>query len=88
MLGVAVVLTITTAKFALQKEDNYQIRRPSEYRIASGELLESEEIKEAENTSDVHVATEIGFNDIEIDEKLKIEDSTYQNELIEYVVHY
>lgn len=85
MLGIAVVLTITTAKFALQKEDNYQIRRPSEYRIASGELLESEEIKEAENTSDVHVATEIGFNDIEIDEKLKIEDSTYQNELIEYV---
>lgn len=85
MLGVAVVLTITTAKFALQKEDNYQIRRPSEYRIASGELLESEEIKEAENTSDIHVATEIGFNNIEIDEKLKIEDSTYQNELIEYV---
>ncbi len=85
MLGVAVVLTITTAKFALQKEDNYQIRRPSEYRIASGELLESEEIKEAEHTSDIHVATEIGFNNIEIDEKLKIEDSTYQNELIEYV---
>lgn len=85
LASVGLVLTLTTAKFALQKEDNYQIRRPSEYRIASGELLEQTEREEKASTSDVHVATEIGFNDIDIKDELKIEDSSYQNELIEYV---
>ncbi len=85
LLGVGVVLTLTTAKFALPKEDNYQIRRPSEYRIASGELMEADDVEEKATTSDIHVATEIGFNDIEVKDELKIEDSAYQSELIEYV---
>ena len=85
LVSVGLVLTLTTAKFALEKEDNYQIRRPSEYRIASGELLENTESEERESTSDVHVATEIGFNDIDIKDELKIEDSAYQKELIQYV---
>lgn len=85
LVGVGLALTLTTAKFALQKEDNYQIRRPSEYRIASGELLDQTENEEKTSTSDIHVATEIGFNDIDIKDELKIEDSSYQSELIEYV---
>ncbi len=85
LAGVGLVLTLTTAKFALQKEDNYQIRRPSEYRIASGELLDQTEREEKTSTSDIHVATEIGFNKIDIKDELKIEDSSYQDELIEYV---
>lgn len=87
LVSVGLVLTLTTAKFALEKEDNYQIRRPSEYRIASGELLENTETESEEKvgTSDVHVATEIGFNDIDIKDELKIEDGAYQQDLIEYV---
>ena len=85
LLGVGAVLTLTTAKFALPKEDNYQIRRPSEYRIASCELMEADDVEEKATTSDIHVATEIGFNDIEVKDELKIEDSAYQSELIEYV---
>ena len=87
LVSVGLVLTLITAKFALEKEDNYQIRRPSEYRIASGELLENTETESEEKvgTSDVHVATEIGFNDIDIKDELKIEDGAYQQDLIEYV---
>ncbi|WP_296114931.1 M15 family metallopeptidase [uncultured Anaerococcus sp.] len=85
LLGVGVALTLTTANFALKQEDNYQIRRPSEYRIASGELLEDKEVEENIGSSDIHVATEIGFNEIDLSDELKIEDQAYQNELIEYV---
>lgn len=84
-LGIGLVLTLTTAKFALQKEDDYQIRRPSEYRIASGELMEDRSKEEKASTNDVHVATEIGFKNIDLKDEQKIEDSSYENELVEYV---
>nr|WP_072537850.1 M15 family metallopeptidase [Anaerococcus mediterraneensis] len=85
LLTLGAVLTFTTIKFALPEKDNYQIKRPSEYRIASGDIsYTSEEIKD-KSTSDVHVATEIGFNDINIADELKIQDSSYSDQLIEYV---
>ena len=84
-LGAGLVLTLTTAKFALQKDDDYQIRRPSEYRIASGQLLADDAKEKKANASDVHVATEIGFKNIDLKDEQKIEDSSYENELVEYV---
>ena len=85
LIGAGLVLTLTTAKFALQKDDDYQIRRPSEYRIASGELMADKAKEEKASTSDVHVATEIGFKNIDLKDEQKIEDSSYENELVEYV---
>ena len=84
-IGVGLALTITTAKFALDKEDDYQIGRPSEYRIASGELLEDRADEETTSNSDIHVATDLGFKDIEVTDEEKIEDSAYEGQLIEYV---
>src|SRR5699024_1159737 len=85
LLGLGTILTLTTAKFALQQEDNYQIRRPSEYRIASGELMEADESEEKISTSDIHIATDLGFKDIDLEDELKIEDSSYQDDLIAYI---
>lgn len=85
LLGLGAVLTLATARFALQKEDDYQIRRPSEYRIASGELMSAVNKDEKASKSEVHVATEIGFKDIKVKDELKVEDSAYQTELISYV---
>lgn len=41
--------------------------------------------EEKASTSDVHVATEIGFKNIDLKDEQKIEDSSYENELVEYV---
>ncbi|MCW6678683.1 M15 family metallopeptidase [Anaerococcus sp. NML200574] len=85
LLGVGALLTITTIKFAIPEKDTYQIKRPSEYRMASGDLVRETNEDKKTQERDVHVATEIGFKDTDIADELKIEDSSYQDQLIEYV---
>lgn len=85
LLGLGTILSLTTIKFALPENDNYQIKRPSEYRMASGEITDEEDKKEDLSTSDIHVATQIGFDNIDIEDRLKVKDTPYTDELIEYV---
>ena len=85
LLSLGAILLATTVKYAIPEKDTYQIKRPSEYRMASGESNEEFENKEKAKSSSIHVATDIGFNDIKIDDNLKIEDSSYSNQLLDYV---
>ena len=66
--------------------DDFTIERPSEYRVASGSLGTIEENDESPTNDKVHVATQIGFTDAVVDEKLAVENDKYSNELMEYVL--
>ncbi|WP_151409100.1 D-alanyl-D-alanine carboxypeptidase family protein [Anaerococcus sp. Marseille-P9784] len=68
-------------------KDQFQIERPVEYRQASGSI--NNIIEEAhENTTemDAHVATQIGFDDAKVDEKLQVADDMYSDNLKEYLL--
>lgn len=74
-----------TVHFGFNNEDDFIIARPSEYRQASGEINNLlEEVEEAPDTK-VHVATQIGFDDTNLDEKLQVPDDKYQEKLQEYL---
>ena len=72
--------------FEANNKDDFTIARPSEYRQASGDINNLlEDVNEDNNNGEVHVATQIGFDDTKIDQNLKVNDDKYQDYLKEYL---
>lgn len=85
--GLSLVLAAGIFHFGFNKDtDDFRIERPSEYREASGSIDTFEEAEETPTNDKIHVATQIGFIDAEVDEKLAIADDKYSDELMEYVL--
>ena len=84
--GIAAVLAIGIFQFGFNNNtDQFEITRPTEYRQASANFADLAQEVEEEKQDKVHVATQIGFQDVEIDKELAIEDDQYTDELVEYV---
>lgn len=84
--GLALVIAGTIYNFGLkEKDDDFKISRPVEYRQASGNFTELEEDINEEKSDIIHVATNVGFTDADVDDSLAIKDDKYSNDLVEYV---
>ena len=82
---VAAIALAGLLHFGFNEEDDFTIARPSEYRQASGEINNLLEEVEEENNGNIHVATQIGFADTDIEEKYQVSDDKYQDSLQEYL---
>ncbi|WP_130819699.1 M15 family metallopeptidase [Anaerococcus vaginimassiliensis] len=82
--GLALTLFLG-AKFISNNQDDFEIQRPYEYRQAQAIEEKEEEIEESPYRDIVHVATEAGFENLNINEDKKIEDDKYQKSLQRYV---
>ena len=81
--GLALVAAL---HFGFDNKDDFKISRPAELRQASGEINKLlEEVDKPTNTK-VHVATQIGFNDTQVEDKLKVNDDKYSEKLEEYLL--
>ena len=84
--GLALVLAGGFYKFGPSNESKFRIARPNEIRQASGSFKELEEETVEEVNNKVHVATDVGFKNTEIDKADALEDDKYTDQLKEYVL--
>lgn len=85
--GLSLVLVGSLYHFGFTGNDNeFEIARPSEIRQAAGnfEKLEEETVEEVNNK--VHVATDVGFKEADIDKSKALEDDKYSEDLKGYVI--
>ena len=85
LTSLAAIALVLGTKFLKNNEEEFIIQRPAEYRQAeaSDDMEEEKEVKI--NGDKIHIATQAGFNDIEIEEDKKITDDKYEDSLVEYV---
>ena len=85
-VGLGLVLVTGLYQFGFNDNDNeFKISRPNEIRQASGEFQQLEEETVEEVNNKIHVATDLGFTDADIDKKKALEDDEYEDHLKEYV---
>lgn len=85
LTSLAAIALVLGTKFLKNNEEEFIIQRPAEYRQAeaSDDMEEEKEVKI--NGDKIHIATQAGFNDIEIEEDKKITDDKYEDSLVEFV---
>lgn len=84
--GLAAVALAAVLNFGFNKDNNeFKIERPHEVRQASANFSDLEESIEEPTNEKVHVATQIGFADLDIAEDLVLEDDSYSDSLKDFV---
>lgn len=67
------------------KEDEFRIKRPVENRSASASINSNSSDQAIDYKSNSQIATAIGFEDVNIDDSLKVDNDQYSNTLKYYV---
>ncbi len=84
--GVGAIALAAIFQFGFNRPvEEFEISRPTEYRQASANFADLEAEVAEEVTDKIHVATNAGFSEANVDEKLAITDDGYADELKEYV---
>lgn len=90
LIKVATCSFILVGAFKLgfsDKNDDFVIKRPIENRTASAINIEDEDFSDEPSEELVQIATSRGFEDLKINDKLKIVDDGYSDELKAYVTN-
>lgn len=85
LTSLAAIALVLGTKFLKNNEEEFIIQRPAEYRQAQAADDDKDDKEEKINGDKIHIATQAGFNDIEIEEDKKITDDKYEDSLVEYV---
>lgn len=84
--GLSAIALAAILNFGFNDEgEEFKIGRPNEVRQAAANFSELENEVEDKASNKIHVATQIGFADTDVDNKLKLSDDSYEDSLKDYV---